>query len=82
GIKASEEEMKLLATYANKNYFQDIYLLKKDVDLKDIRLQPEETVDVKWSGDADIQNMIESGEFVYSVGKRYNLFKDKLEALK
>jgi RimJ/RimL family protein N-acetyltransferase/8-oxo-dGTP pyrophosphatase MutT (NUDIX family) len=82
GIQAAESELKLLGTYANKNYFQDIFLLKRDADLKDIRLQPEETVDVKWSGDADIQKMIESGEFVYSVGKRYNLFKDKLEALK
>jgi len=77
-IQASEGELKFLATYANKYYFQDIYLVKKNVDINDIRLQPEETVDAKWSSDEDIQKMIESGEFVYSVGKRYNLFKDKL----
>lgn len=75
GIFVSENELKLLTTYAHKNYFQDIFLLKKDVDLKDIVLQPDEAVDVKWASDAEIQRMIDSEEFVYSVGKRYGMFK-------
>ena len=76
GISATEEELKLMTTYANKNYFQDIYILKRDIDIKDIVLQPEETVDVKWSSDDEIQQMIANGEFVYSVGKRFGLFKE------
>ena len=75
GISVSENELQLLTTYAHKNYFQDIFLLKKDVDLKDIVLQPDEAVDVKWASDAEIQKMIDSEEFVYSVGKRYGMFK-------
>ena len=75
GIFVSENELKLLTTYAHKNYFQDIFLLKKDVDLKDIVLQPDEAVDVKWASDAEIQKMIDSEEFVYSVGKKYGMFK-------
>jgi len=76
GISAAESELKLLTTYAHKNYFQDIYLLTKDVDISEIVLQPEEAVDVKWSSDEDIKRMIDSGEFVYSVGVRYGLFRD------
>ena len=76
GISANEDELKLMTTYAHKNYFQDIYILKRDIDIKDIVLQPEETVDVKWASDEEIQQMIANGEFVYSVGKRYGLFKD------
>ena len=79
GIKVSESELKLLTTYAHKNYFQDIYLLKKDVAIEDIVLQPDEAVDAKWSSDEEIQEMIDSGEFVFSVGKRYGLFKDLLK---
>ena len=75
GISVSENELTLLTTYAHKNYFQDIFLLKKDVDLKDIVLQPDEAVDVKWASDEEIQRMIDSEEFVYSVGKRYGMFK-------
>ena len=79
GISVSENELQLLTTYAHKNYFQDIFLLKKDVDLKDIVLQPDEAVDVKWASDEELQRMIDSGEFVYSVGKRYGLYKDLIK---
>ena len=79
GISVSENELQLLTTYAHKNYFQDIFLLKKDVDLKDIVLQPDEAVDVKWASDEELQRMIDSGEFVYSVCKRYGLYKDLIK---
>ena len=75
GIAVSENELKLLTTYAHKNYFQDIYLLKKDIAIEDIVLQPDEAVDVKWASGEEIQRMIDSEEFVYSVGKRYGMFK-------
>ena len=76
GISASEDDLKLMTTYAHKNYFQDIYILKRDIDIKDIVLQPGETVDVKWSSGEEIQQMIDDGEFVHSVGKRFGLFRD------
>ena len=79
GIKVVESELKLLTTYAHKNYFQDIYLLKKDVPIEELVLQPNEAVDAKWSSDEEIQKMIDSGEFVYSVSKRYGLFKDLIK---
>lgn len=66
--------MRLLTTYTHKNYFQDIYILKKDTAIEDIILQPDEVVETKWSADADIRKMIENGEFVYSVGQRYLSF--------
>ena len=79
GIALSENELKLLTTYAHKNYFQDIYLLKKDIAIEDIVLQPDEAVDVKWASDEEIQRMIDSEEFVYSVGKRYGMFKSLIK---
>jgi len=78
GIKAEESEFSKLATYAHKNYFQDIFLLKKDVPIERLVLQPDETVAAKWVGNDEIMRMIEAGEFVYSVGLRYGLYKDKL----
>lgn len=78
GIKASEDELSLLDTYQRKNYFQDIFILKKDVPLSEIVLQPDEAVDAKWATPAEIQQMIDSGEFVYSVGQRFLLYKDRV----
>ena len=78
GIKAEENELKLLTTYAHKNYFQDIFIVKKDVAIDDLVLQPEETVDAKWASDEEIKRMIDAGEMVYSVGVKYGMYKDKI----
>lgn len=78
GIRAGENELELIATYANKNYFMDIFLLRKDVEIKDIVLQPEETIDARWVTDSEIRKMLADGEFVHSVGKRYDMYKEKI----
>lgn len=41
-----------------------------------VRELEEETVDAKWSSPAEIQQMIDNGEFVYSVSLRFELYKD------
>lgn len=79
GLKVDESELSLLVTYTHKNYFQDIYLLKKDVAIEDIVLQPDEVVETRWSSDGEIKKMIESGECVYSVGQRYGLYREKIK---
>ena len=76
GIVIDKSELRLFTTDAKKNYFLDIYLVKKDVDIKDVILQPEETTDAKWSSDEDIKDMVASGEFAYSVGVRYGKYRE------
>ena len=78
GIQGTEAELQLFATYQHKNYFQDLFLLPKDVKLSEVVLQPEETVDAKWASEETILQMIENGEFVYSVGMRFKEYKDAL----
>ena len=75
GITAGEEELQLFATYRHKNYFQDLFLLCKDIELSSLVLQPEETIDAKWASEESILQMIENGEFVYSVGQRFKTYK-------
>ena len=53
-------------------------MLPKDVKLSEVVLQPEETVDAKWASEETILQMIENGEFVYSVGMRFKEYKDAL----
>ena len=79
GIAIEERELKLLTTDARKNYFLDIYLVRKDVDIKEVILQPDETTDAKWSSDEDIKAMIASGEFAYTVGIRYKKYRHLCE---
>lgn len=44
--------------------FDDIYLIEKNVDISELRLQPEEVQNVKWAGRKEILSMIEKGEFI------------------
>ncbi len=78
GIRAMESELRLISTYQHKNYFQDLFLLCKDMEISGVILQPEETVDAKWAAEETILQMIENGEFVYSAGQRYKNYKDSL----
>lgn len=78
GIQAKESELQLIATYQHKNYFQDLFLLTKDIELSNIVLQLKETIDAKWASEEMILQMIENGEFVYSVGQRFKAYKKEL----
>ena len=79
GIQSQESELQLFATYQHKNYFLDLFLLNKDVQISDIVLQPGETIDAKWASEETILQMIDNEEFVYSVSLRFKTYKDSLK---
>ncbi|MBO4534077.1 MAG: NUDIX domain-containing protein [Treponema sp.] len=79
GIQSQESELQLFATYQHKNYFLDLFLLNKDVEISDIVLQPGETIDAKWASEETILQMIDNEEFVYSVSLRFKTYKDSLK---
>ena len=79
GIQSQESELQLFATYQHKNYFLDLFLLNKDIEISDIVLQPGETIDAKWASEETILQMIDNEEFVYSVSLRFKTYKDSLK---
>lgn len=44
--------------------FDDIYLIEKDVELSELRLQPEEVQNAKWATEEEILQMIQEGIFI------------------
>lgn len=78
GLNITESELLYLYEYKQRNYFMDIYLVNKDVDINDIVLDLNETIDAKWATKEEIQTMIDSQEIVRSVALRYNLLKHRL----
>ena len=44
--------------------FDDLYVVEKNIDLKDVKLQEEEVCDAKWATKSEIKKMLKSGEFV------------------
>ena len=64
GIEHSFEHICPSITYAFKNAFDDVYIIKKNVDITKLRLQYEEVEAVKWANADEIKRMIDSGEFI------------------
>ncbi len=78
GITINECELSLIHIYRQKNYFMDIYLVKKDAELHTLVLDKNETINVQWVTKEELQAMIEKQEFVRSVALRFNSLKEKL----
>ena len=81
GIAAKAHEFTFFATYQRKNFFQDLYLLRRDVDIKDIILRPDEAIDKRWATEEDILQLIANQEFVYTVGLRFEKYRDEVRQL-
>ena len=78
GIDIDEAEINLLEVYKNRNYFMDIYVIRKDFDLSHIILEPNEVIDAKWLSDSEITHMIADNKVVKSIATRYRMYKELL----
>ena len=76
GIAASESALRQFATYQRNNYFQDLFLLNRDVNIANVILQPDETIAAQWASVSEILQMIGKGEFVHSAGMRFQMYRE------
>ncbi len=74
GLGIEESEVTLLEVYQHKNYFMDIFVVKKDVDVSALTLQAEEVTDAKWVSHEELLQMIAEKQTVWSVGLRYEKY--------
>lgn len=78
GVCLDEADLELHEVYQHKNYFMDIYVVRKDLTDEEIVLDKNEVVDWKWVSKNELQDFIESGKMVYSVGKRFCMYGENL----
>lgn len=78
GITISDKELNLLHIFQQRNYFMDIYLVKKDINIQEIILDKNETVDAKWISKDELRTLIGNQKVVRSVAQRYELLISKL----
>lgn len=67
GITLDIEKSVWVGTFKRPNDFVDVWLIQSDVNISDLKLQPDEVQDVKWATDSEIQEMIDNGTFVPSI---------------
>lgn len=71
GIRASEEEFRLIDNGRDRNTHYDFYCIRKNVPLKEIRLQPGETDDAMWVTFDQIHGMIRRNEICYVIARQF-----------
>ncbi len=64
GIDIESEGIRPTLTIHDRKWFDDIYILKKDLDIHSLTLQKEEVMDVKWASEREVLQMIENNQFI------------------
>jgi len=78
GILAEESEFELLESDKDRNLFFDHYCLRRQVHLRDIRLQPGETDDVMWASFGKVHWMIRTGKICRIIGTQFRRLEKQL----
>lgn len=69
GIEAEKAELRLIHTCRLSNKFVDTYLLIKNIDLENLRLQAEEVTEAKLVTFRELEEIIASGQLSISSGR-------------
>ena len=64
GLCLDPQNGKRVLTYRISDYFRDVWLFRQDFDLRDVVLQPGETVDKMYADRSMIMELAERGAFV------------------
>ncbi|MBQ7140216.1 MAG: hypothetical protein IJO32_01780 [Bacilli bacterium] len=73
GIDADKKDIRFIGSYARINDFVEVYLLKSNVDIKDLKLQENEVQAAKWVSIDDFEQLVKDEK---ASGTGFNVFKD------
>lgn len=76
GVEASQESLKFLGTTFYKSWFTDTYLLEKDMQLSDLKLQKEEVSDAKWVSISEFESMCTKGMIVPIILEQFKYYRN------
>ena len=77
GIAAAEDSLLSLDTQRTRDTFVDHYLLRRDLPLSDIRLQPGETAAARWVTLAELDAMIADFSLAKPIGRQFNEIRNR-----
>ena len=78
-INIDKEELELMLSIKRTHNFLDVWLVRKDIDLKNIVMQEEEVQEVKWVTKEELEEMIKNDEVAGTVTLYYKMFFTILE---
>ena len=81
GIAAAEEELVLLGSQIARDSLIDHYLLRRDVALSELHLQPGETADARWVTLCELDAMIADLTLAKPIGEQFEGIRETFERL-
>lgn len=63
-IDLNTDKLELLTSFKRTWWFDDIWIARQNIDIKELKLQHEEVSDAKWVNYDEIEIMMEKGEFI------------------
>ena len=80
-IELAIENGRVLFTDKFSFGFDDIWLVKQNIDIEAITLQQEEVADVKWATEEEIRAMAKQGEFIqyYYINKLFCMINSEID---
>ena len=79
GVDINKDDMELILSFKRTHNFLDVWLVRKDIDLKDIIMQEEEVQEVKWVTKEELEEMIKNDEVAGNVTIYYKMVFTILE---
>lgn len=79
GIEINRSSMSAPLRHKRRNDFTDIWVVKQDIELRDIRLQKEEVDDVRWVNIKELKQMIDNGSFFRYSDDYFNLLSEHIK---
>ena len=70
GIHAEPDELIFARRLKRKNSFLDVWFVKVDVDINDLKLQKEEVSEVRWIGGNQLKYLVKQGRY-HNYGREY-----------
>ena len=64
GVDLDISKGEILFTVKFSNGFDDIWLVRQNIDISDLKLQYEEVADAKWATESEIKQLVQQGEFI------------------
>ena len=64
GIVLEPSQLRRFITIEDESVFDDWYAVNKDIDISELKLQPEEVQNAKWADIDEIKSMIDEGIFI------------------
>lgn len=74
GVEIENDEIEFLLSFKREKGFVDVWLVKKDISIENLKLQSEEVAEVKWVSLEELKELAERGDIVKSVKLYLDLF--------